>query len=145
MSTMKLLGQIGLAVGGAALGYSLFRSSVGDHVRENDFVLVPSRNVPEGPLKIDAFSEVKPELIGKVALMVRVTSATPGSITGRAFGVAGELQPGIIAADFDPAAVGQRGGPDVTFPRSAVSGILKRGLPLPEDGKGLLLEEGSVV
>lgn len=145
MLTMKLLGQIGLAVGGAVLGYSLFRPSVGDHVRENDFVLIPARNVPEGPLKIDAFSDVKPELIGKVALMVRVTSATPASIAGRAFGVAGELQPGIVAADFDPTADGQRGGPDVTFPRSAVTGILKRGLPLPESGTGLQLEEGSVV
>lgn len=120
------------------------RRSVGDNVRENDFVLVPSDRVPEGPLKQDAFGDVKPELIGKVALMVRVTSVSPNTITGRAFGVAGELQKGIVAADFDPKATGGT-NPDVTFPRSSVSGILKRGLPLPENGVGIQLEEGTVV
>ncbi len=126
------------------LGLLRRRRSVGDDVRENDFVLVPSDRVPEGPFKQDVFGEVKPELIDKVALMVRVTSVSPSTITGRAFGVAGELQKGIIVADFDPKAAGGP-NPDVTFPRSSVSGIIKRGLPLPEDGAGIQLEKGTVV
>ncbi len=138
---LKTLGQIGFAVGSAAIGYALLRPSVGEHARVNDFVLIPARKLPEGPLKREVLDEVKPEFQDKVALMVRVTSASPSSITGRAFGVAGETQ-GLIAADFDPRA---QGVGDVTFPRSSVSGILKRGLQLPENGRGLQLEEGSVV